>query len=133
MSSQLAKIQEKNLKLDKSERKFSMMLVGHDDSEEGVQRYLIDSKLGFAAVKTPINKMEYGEPLTTALTNGYAGVIPAVLLLDKDGKLVSRDQREIVLKLNKLARGKSKRVKEREARAAAKAAAEAEANKKASE
>ena len=99
-----------------------MLLVAHDDSEEGVQRYLIDSKLGCSAVKTPIGKMKFGEPLTTALTNGYTGSIPAVLLLDKDGKLVTRDQREILLKLNKLARGKSKRVKEREARAAAKAA-----------
>lgn len=110
-----------------------MMLVSHDDSEEGVQRYLVDSKLGFAAVKTPIGEMKYGEPMTTALTNGYAGSIPAVLLLDKDGKLVTRDPREIVLKLNKLARGKSKRVKEREARAAAKAAAEAAAKEKGGE
>jgi hypothetical protein len=123
VSSQLAKIQEKNLKLDEADRKFSMLLVGHDDSEEGVVQYLKDSKLGCAAVKTPIGKLKYGEPLTTLLTTGYARSIPAVLLLDKDGKLVSRDQREIVLKLNKLARGKSQRVKDREARAAAKAAA----------
>ena len=124
MSSQLAKIYEKNLKLDKEERKFSMLLVAHDDTEEGVTNYLKSSKLGCSAVKTPIGKMKYGEPLTDLLTNGYEGSIPAVLLLDKEGKLVSRDQREIMLRLNKLARGKSKRVKEREARAAAKKKAE---------
>jgi hypothetical protein len=124
VTSQLAKINEKNLKLDESERKFSLLLVGHDDTEDGIAKYLIDSKLGCAAVKTPIGKLEYGEPVTDLLTNGYAGSIPALLLLDKDGKLVTRDMREVLLKLNKLSRGKSKRIKAREARAAAKKAAD---------
>ena len=125
----MAKIYEKNLELAADERKFSLILVGHDDTEQGVADYLKASGLGCAAVKTPIGKLEYGEPLTTLLTNGYAGSIPAVLLLDKDGKLVTRDQREILLKLNKLSRGKSKRVKDREARAAAKKAAAEAAGK----
>jgi len=129
VTSQLAKIYEKNLELAADERKFSLILVGHDDTEQGVADYLKASGLGCAAVKTPIGKLEYGEPLTTLLTNGYAGSIPAVLLLDKDGKLVTRDQREILLKLNKLSRGKSKRVKDREARAAAKKAAAEAAGK----
>ena len=124
VSSQLAKIQEKNLELDEVDRKFQMVLVGHDDSEQGVVEYLQSSKLGCAAVKTPISKMKFGEPVTDLLTTGYAGTIPAVLLLDKDGKLVTRDQREILLKLNKLARGKSQRVLEREAGAGEKAKAE---------
>jgi hypothetical protein len=123
----LAKIQEKNLKLAKEDRKFGMLLVAHDDTKEGVASYLLDSKLGCAAVKTPIGELKYGEPLTDLLTNGYAGTIPAVLLLDKEGNLVTRDLREVILKLNKLARGKSSRVKEREAREAAK---QAEAAKK---
>ena len=128
----MAKVYEKNLKLAEDERKFSMLLVGHDDTPEGVAGYLKDSKLGCAAVKTPIGKLKYGEPITTLLTKGYTGTIPAVLLLDKDGELVTRDQREILVKLNKLARGKSKRVREREARAAAKkkAAEEAAAKEK---
>ncbi|MGI9241601.1 MAG: TlpA family protein disulfide reductase [Verrucomicrobiales bacterium] len=125
----MAKLNQKNLALAADERKFNLILVGHDDTTEGVASYLKKSGLGCAAVKTPIGKMEFGEPLTTLLTNGYTGSIPAVLLLDKDGKLVSRDQREILLKLNKLSRGKSKRVKEREARAAAKKAAAEAAGK----
>ena len=125
----MAKINEKNLKLAEDERKFNIVLVGHDDSEEGVASYLKSSGLACAAVKTPIGKIEYGEPVTDLLTNGYAGSIPALLLLDKDGKLVTRDQREVLLKLNKLSRGKSTRVKEREARAAAKKAAEEAAAK----
>ena len=129
MTSQLAKLNQKNLALAADERKFNLILVGHDDTEEGVANYLKKSGLGSAAVKTPIGKLEFGEPLTTLLTNGYAGSIPALLLLDKDGKLVSRDQREVLLKLNKLSRGKSKRVKEREARAAAKKAAAEAAGK----
>lgn len=127
MTSQLAKIYQKNLELAADERKFSLILVGHDDTEDGVADYLKASGLGCAAVKTPIGKLEYGEPLTTLLTTGYTGSIPALLLLDKDGRLVTRDQREVLLKLNRLSRGKSQRVKEREARAAAKAAAEAAA------
>jgi len=125
----LAKIYEKNLALDEGERKFSMVLVAHDDTEEGVGNYLKASGLGCSAVKTPIAKLKYGEPMVNLLTNGYTGTIPAVLLLDKEGKLVTRDRREVLLKLNKLSRGKSKRVKEREARAAAKAKAAAEAAK----
>jgi hypothetical protein len=127
VTSQLAKIYQKNLELAADERKFSLILVGHDDTEDGVAAYLKASGLGCAAVKTPIGKLEYGEPLTTLLTTGYTGSIPALLLLDKDGRLVTRDQREVLLKLNRLSRGKSNRVKEREARAAAKAAAEAAA------
>ena len=128
----MAKIYEKNLKLEKDERKFSMLLVAHDDTEEGVANYLKSSKLGCAAVKTPIGELKFGEPITDLLTTGYAGQIPAVLLLDKDGKLVTRNEREVLLKLNRLARGKSQRVKDREARAAAKkkAAEEAAAKEK---
>ena len=127
MTSQLAKIYQKNLELAADERKFSLILVGHDDTEDGVADYLKASGLGCSAVKTPIGKLEYGEPLTTLLTTGYTGSIPALLLLDKDGRLVTLDQREVLLKLNRLSRGKSKRVKEREERAAVKAAAEAAA------
>lgn len=127
MTSQLAKIYQKNLELAADERKFSLILVAHDDTEEGVADYLKASGLGCAAVKTPIGKLEDGEPLTTLLTNGYTGSIPAVLLLDKDGKLVTRDQREVLLKLNKLSRGKSKRVKSEARAAAKKVAAEAAA------
>jgi len=126
VTSQLAKIYEKNLKLAKDERRFNLLLVGHDDTEEGVETYLKDSGLGCPAVKTPIGKLEFGEPLTNLLTNGYTGTIPALLLLDKEGKLVTRDQREVLLKLSSLARGKSKRVKDREAREAAKKAPAAE-------
>ena len=135
MTSQLAKINEKNLKLAKDERKFDLVLVAHDDTEEGVATYLKDSGLGCAAVKTPIGKLEFGDPVTRLLINGYTGTIPALLLLDKDGKLVTRDQREVLLKLNKLSRGKSQRVKDREARAAdkKKAAEEAAAKAKAAQ
>ena len=129
----MAKIYQKNLKLDKGERKFNLVLVGHDESPEGVASYLKASGLGCAAAKTPMIKMEYGEPVTNLLTNGYAGVIPALLLLDKEGKLVTRNPREVLLKVNKLSRGKSKRVKEREARAAAKKKAAEEAAAKAKE
>ena len=130
MTSQLAKFQEKNEALDEEERKFSMLLVGHDDSEEGIASYLKDSKLGCAAIKTPINELKAADPLTKVLANGYTGTIPALMLLDKEGKLVSRDQREVLLKLKSLTRGKSDRVKKREARAAAKAAAEAASEEK---
>ena len=104
-----------------------MMLVGHDNSAEDVAKYLKDSKLGSAAVKTPINDLDAKDPMTQAILTGYSGTVPSLVLLDKDGKLVTADQREVLLKLKSLTRGKSDRVKKREARAAAKEAkAEAE-------
>jgi hypothetical protein len=119
VTSQLVKLNEKNKALG-DDKKFNLVLVGHDDSKEGVAAYLQASGLGCAGAKLPISEMEFGEPAVTLLTKGYEGSIPALLLLDAEGNLVTRDQREVMLKLNKLVRGKSKRAQEREARAAAK-------------
>ncbi|MEM7386956.1 MAG: thioredoxin-like domain-containing protein [Verrucomicrobiota bacterium] len=87
MTSQLVKSYKKK------KGNIEVILVNHDTDQKKMNSYMTKSKMPFPGLKKSENK-------TSILTKAYeAKFLPTLLLLDKNGKVVSDDQKTVLKKL----------------------------------
>lgn len=76
------------------DRKFEIVLFGYDRSQDGVEKYLMDSSIPFPCV----NKADMGDVKDLAEL-GKTGYIPNMVLVNPDGTMVTNDRDKVLAKL----------------------------------
>jgi hypothetical protein len=89
----LAQIYDKALALDT--RNFEIILIGYDESAAKHEKYMAKSK-----IKWPAMTFDDKEKLEKVVTLGETGFLPNLVLVSKDGKVLTNDRKEVLAKLN---------------------------------
>lgn len=76
------------------DRKFEIVLFGYDRSQDGVEKYMTDSRIPFPAV----NKAAM-EDVKDLAEMGKTGYIPNMVLVNPDGTMVTNDREKVLAKL----------------------------------
>ena len=97
MTKQLASINKKNIKLG-DKKKFQIVLVDYDRSQEGLDKYVKGGEMTWPAIKH-----DQKESVTELTSLGETGFIPNLVLLNAAGEMISNDRKEVLKKLSDLA------------------------------